>query len=272
MIQYLVTKEHPVKILHSVMREFEQEEMAINCGQILMCDGGSATLYINYVCTEMHPGSIVVMKPFDVVRGENASDDYRVLCLAYDGDIMRDASFRIESLVHDYLNRGFTTTDELTGECLHHIISVIEPMLTEVSPSCLRDVAAMQLRSFFLVCYERCINNPNLDMRRRHKDDLFSDFFNLLIVNHRQERNVGYYANLLNMTPRYLNEVVNYATGKSAKTVIDEYVTIQLKMTLQLSTKSITEIAWDYNFESLPFFCDYFKKRVGVTPQTFRNG
>jgi AraC family transcriptional activator of pobA len=104
------------------------------------------------------------------------------------------------------------------------------------------------------------------------KDELFSEFFNLLIVNHRQERNVGYYANRLNKTSRYLNEIVNYATGKNATGIIDEYVTIQLKMTLQISTKSITEIAWDYNFESLSFFCDYFKKHVGVTPQTFRKG
>src|SRR5574344_554458 len=98
------------------------------------------------MCTEMHPGSIGVTTPADGVRGENASDDYRVLCLAYDEDVMRDASFRIESLVHDYLNRGFTTTDKLTGECFHHIIAVLEPMLTEISPLCLHEVAAIQLR------------------------------------------------------------------------------------------------------------------------------
>ena len=270
MVKELVTKENPVAIYHHVMREFGQEAMAVNCGQILMCDGGTATIYINYKLTELHPGSIILMKSGDIVRGEDMSDDYKVSCLAYDESIQREASFRLESVVSDFLARGFYTSDAFLGRFFHQILKIVDILIdSNEAASALRDVTVMQLRSFFLVCYERFVKERT-DIKRRRKDELYSQFFDLLIHNHKEERSVTFYAQRMNMTTRYLNEIVNHATGHSAKTLIDDYVVAQLQMALQVSTKTISQIAWDYNFESLPFFCDYFKHRTGITPQAFR--
>jgi len=269
MIKELVTKENPVAIYHHVMREFGQDAMAVNCGQILMCDGGSATLYINYKRIEMCPGTIVLMKTGDIVRGEDMSDDYQPLCLAYDESIQRDASFRVESVVNDYLARGFHTNDTFLGRFFHQILEVVENVANSEAAGALRDVTVMQLRSFFLVCYERFVKG-NTDIKHKRKDELYARFFDLLIHNHREERSVNFYANRMNMTTRYLNEIVHHATGQSAKALIDDYVITQLRQALQVTTKTVSQIAWDYNFESLPFFCDYFKHRTGITPQKFR--
>ena len=131
MIKELITKENPVAIFHHVMTEFGQDGMAVNCGQILMCDGGSTTLYINYKRTEMRPGTIVLMKPGDIVRGEDMSDDYKLSCLAYDESIQREASFRVESMVNDYLTRGFNTTDAFLGRFFHQILNVVDTLMNE---------------------------------------------------------------------------------------------------------------------------------------------
>jgi AraC-like DNA-binding protein len=270
MIKELVTKENPVAIYHHVMMEFAQEGMAINCGQILMCDGGNATLYINYKRTDMRAGTIVMMKPGDIVHGVDMSDDYQLSCLAYEESIQREASFRVESMVNDYLTRGFYTTETFLGRFFHQILGVVDTLMNEEAPRVIRDVTVMQLRSFFLVCYERLVRG-NADIKCKRKDMLYSRFFDLLIHNHREERSVNFYADRMNVTTRYLNEIVNHATGQSAKTLIDDYVITQLSMALRVSTKTVTQIAWDYNFESLPFFCDYFKHRTGMTPQTFRD-
>ena len=251
------------------MKEFEQDGMAVNCGQILMCDGGCATLYINYKRTEMRAGSMLLMKPGDIVRGEDVSDDYQVSCLAYDDSILREASFRVESMVSDYLSRGFYTTDPFLRRFFHQVLGVVETLMKEESHEALRDVTVMQLRSFFLVCYERFVRD-NADIRRKRKDELYSRFFDLLTRNYREEPSVSFYADRMNMTARYLNEIANHSTGQSAKALIDDYVITQLCMALQISTKTITQIAWEYNFESLSSFCDYFKRRMGMTPQKFR--
>lgn len=243
--------------------------VAVNCGQILMCDGGCATLYINYKRTEMRAGSMLLMKPGDIVRGEDVSDDYQVSCLAYDDSIQREASFCVESMVSDYLSRGFYTTDPFLGRFFHQVLGVVETLMKEESHEALRDVTVMLLRSFFLVCYERFVRD-NADIRRKRKDELYSRFFDLLTRNYREERSVSFYADRMNMTARYLNEIANHSTGQSAKALIDDYVITQLCMALQISTKTITQITWEYNFESLSFFCDYFKRRMGITLQKFR--
>lgn len=271
MIKELVNKEHPVAIYNEVMREFIDNDIAVNCGQILMCDAGSATLYINYRRTEMLPGTITLMKAGDIVRGENATDDYAVTCLAYDDAIMREASFRLETVVNDYLLKGFATQDAWTGRLFHQTVSLMEPVITDMEPQAIRDIAVMQVRSFFLAAYYRLVqNNPELDIQGKRKDKLFSDFFALLIANYKRERSVAFYASKMNMTSRYLNQIVTHATGRSTKAVIDDYVMVQLRMALQVSDKTVTELAWDFNFESVPFFCDYFKNREGLTPQKYR--
>lgn len=272
MIKNLVTPERPVAIIHEVMEEFADADMVVNCGQIVMCDAGSAELSINYHPVEMKPGTIVIMRAGDVVHGDAASDDYRVTCLAFDTDVMREASFRLESVVSDYLARGFITTDEWAGTYLHRMVGMLEPVITDLPLQAVRDIAVMLVRSFFLVCYYRYVHdNPDVNAQGRRADELFSQFFSLLITHHTRERSVGWYAEQMGVTPRYLNQIVNRSSGHSAKQVIDDYVTLQLKMALLVSDESISEIAGQYNFESLSFFSGYFKKRTGMTPQQFRN-
>lgn len=272
MIKELVNSSRPVAIYHEIMADFTNSDVAVNCGQILMCDAGGATLHINFRPVSMQLGSIVMMRAGDIVRGSNATPDYAVTCLAYDASIMREASFRLETVVNEYLTRGFTIIDSWAGTFFHRMVSLLEPVLADIDLQGVRDIAVMQVRSFYLMCYHRYVlGQKQLNAKSLRADEIFGDFFALLIANHQRERSVNFYARKLNITPRYLNQTVTKATGHSAKQVIDDYVTAQLKLALQVTSKSITEIAWQYNFESLPFFSGYFKKRTGFTPQSFRS-
>lgn len=271
MIKELVTENQPVAIYHQVMTDFNEESYAVNCGQILMGDKGTYTLYINYLPVELQPGKIVVMHPGDVVRTEGAEKDFQVSCLAYDASILQEASFQMESAVENYVQDIFTSSDPGLYSFVHRLLNIIEPLLSEVSTPCIRQVTIMQLRTFFLVCFDRMAKDTdrgqNLNPR---KEELFDRFFSLLVTHHRHERSVAFYADKMNMTPRYLNQIVRAITGKSTKLIIDDYVMTQLKLTIQTSYKTIKEIAWEYGFDSLPFFNDYFKRHTRVTPQMFR--
>ena len=49
-------------------------------------------------------------------------------------------------------------------------------------------------------------------------------------------------------------------------TCISQLVLYQLKR----SAQSIKEMAWEYHFADASFFCRYFKKHTGMTPQQVR--
>jgi membrane fusion protein, multidrug efflux system len=75
----------------------------------------------------------------------------------------------------------------------------------------------------------------------------------------------------MNISSKYLTNIVNQVTGHTPKTIIDQYVILQLKMHLKRTTQSIKEMAWEFHFADVSFFCRYFKKHTGLTPQQIRS-
>ena len=97
----------------------------------------------------------------------------------------------------------------------------------------------------------------------------FNDFISKLNEKHRQERSVQYYANELNITPKYLSSIVQSFTGLTASQVIDQYVIYAVKQTLYTNKTNIKTISRDFNFPSQSFFGRYFKRITGVSPNEY---
>ena len=51
--------------------------------------------------------------------------------------------------------------------------------------------------------------------------------------------------------------------------LINEYVVMQLKLSLCSGNTSMKMLAGEYNFSDLSFFCRYFKQHTGMTPMQF---
>lgn len=100
---------------------------------------------------------------------------------------------------------------------------------------------------------------------------IFENFMKLVSEYHSRERNVAFYAEKLNLTPKYLSLIVKKLSGKSAPEWIDAMIILEAKNLLKYSTKSIKEIAWDLNFSGSPAFCKFFRAQTGTTPNQFRN-
>lgn len=60
------------------------------------------------------------------------------------------------------------------------------------------------------------------------------------------------------------------ATGKSLGEYISDKKTEKAKALLAREDKSITQIAEMLNFDSVPYFCEFFKRRTGLTPSAYR--
>ena len=83
-------------------------------------------------------------------------------------------------------------------------------------------------------------------------------------------KNVGDYAEQLNITPNYLTTTVKKLTGKSAKDIIQERLLVESKSLLKFSGLDIAEIAYRLNFQEPTHFTRFFKKWSGTTPNKFR--
>lgn len=100
---------------------------------------------------------------------------------------------------------------------------------------------------------------------------IFEMFMKLVKEYHTKYRNVGFYADKLCLTPKYLSKLIKNASGRSAPEWIDAYVILEAKNLLKHSNTSIKEIVFTLNFPNQSVFYKFFKARTGMTPSEYRN-
>lgn len=110
----------------------------------------------------------------------------------------------------------------------------------------------------------------NANVSRR--EEIAQKFRKLVAQDFNRHKEVAHYARSLNITPKYLSEVLQLELGKSAKTFIDEFVMMEAKSLLKQTTMSIQEICHWLGFEDASHFTKSFKKLVKTTPTEYRKG
>lgn len=81
---------------------------------------------------------------------------------------------------------------------------------------------------------------------------------------------VADYAQLINKSAGYLNEVIKQQSGKTAIEHIHERILLEAKRKLLHTEFSIKEIAYGLGFEDVAYFTRFFKRLTDQTPAAFR--
>ena len=100
--------------------------------------------------------------------------------------------------------------------------------------------------------------------------ELYNEFLDAVDGHFRQNSDVHFYANRLNVTPRYLAQVTKRISGKAPKTIIDDYLIREIELQLNTTERTVQEIAYSCGFSSQAHLTKFFKKLKGVSPTAFR--
>ena len=82
---------------------------------------------------------------------------------------------------------------------------------------------------------------------------------------------VGDLASRLNISSRYLTDLLKVETGKTAIELIHIALIGEAKNRLRKKDKIVSEIAYDLGFENMSYFSRLFKKETGMLPTAFKN-
>ncbi len=99
---------------------------------------------------------------------------------------------------------------------------------------------------------------------------IFDRFIQLINTHCKKEHSLGFYADKMCITPRYLGVAVKNTSGVTAKEWIDRAVVTSAKVMLRHGTKQIVQISDELDFPNPSFFCKFFKRMTGMTPQEYR--
>jgi AraC-like DNA-binding protein len=101
---------------------------------------------------------------------------------------------------------------------------------------------------------------------------LFDRFIALVGEYSSSQRGVGFYAEKLCLTPKYLSKLIKQVSGRSAPDWIDSFVILEAKNLLKYSDVTIKEIVYHLHFPNQSVFYKFFKTHTGMTPSEYRKG
>ena len=259
------------------LEEWQDGPQVITYGAILICRKGKATVNINYKEWHLHEGAVITVFPNDVVELKVKSEAslFDVEMLKYNASLLREASLQLEQPVYSSLREDRCRQDTpVVTNIIDSMFALLKVYFNQSECICISQLVLLLLKAFFVGFHEylqrNLQNRPDDEVKSYRVRELFNRFMMLMERDYKLSRDVNYYADLMHITSKYLTNIVRQVAGHTPKTIIDQYVILQLKMQLQRSSQSIKEIAWEYHFTDVSFFCRYFKKHTGLTPQQMR--
>lgn len=101
-------------------------------------------------------------------------------------------------------------------------------------------------------------------------DSKLWDFFSLLEKNFKDQKTTSYYAKEMGISTGSLNQLCQNEYGKSAKSVIQERLVLEIKRLLLHSDLNINQIALTLGFVDNSYFSKFFKTHTANSPENFR--
>lgn len=290
-------------LFRSGLEEWQEGPQVLTYGAILICRKGKAMLNVNYKDWELYVGAVITLFPNDVVelkvdgdckspqtengdcrspetengdcKSPQTANSFQVEILKYNPSLLREASLQLERTVYSSLREDRCRQDTpVVTNIINGMFGLLKVYFDQSECTCISQLVLCQLKAFFIGFHEYLQRNPQYrpdEVKSYRVRELFNRFMMLLERDYKISRDVNYYAEQMNISSKYLTNIVNQVTGHTPKTIIDQYVILQLKMHLKRTTQSIKEMAWEFHFADVSFFCRYFKKHTGLTPQQIRS-
>jgi AraC family transcriptional regulator, transcriptional activator of pobA len=151
-------------------------------------------------------------------------------------------------------------------------INSIAEMIAEVMQSSIPNkilAADSLLKTLLVYCDSQC-NLRVTALSNNHYLDIVSRFKHLVSQNLVNYHQVSDYAEMMHVSPKYLNRIVKEVMGVTAKYIISEQLLIRSCRDLKFSNLSIKEIAIQLGFSEPEHFSNFFKKNIGCSPLAYR--
>ncbi len=288
-----LSSQQEASLFLSGLEEWQEGPQVLTYGAILICRKGKARLNVNYKDWELYEGAVITLFPNDVVelkvdgdckspetengdcKSPQTANNFQAEILKYNPSLLREASLQLEQTVYSSLRKDRCRQDTpVVTNIINGMFSLLKVYFDQSECTCISQLVLCQLKAFFIGFHEYLQRNPQYrpdEVKTYRVRELFNRFMMLLERDYKISRDVNYYAAQMNISSKYLTNIVNQVTGHTPKTIIGQYVILQLKLHLKRSTQSIKEMAWEFHFADVSFFCRYFKKHTGLTPQQIRS-
>ncbi len=247
--------------------------VSIDGFSVIIMMAGDAVVSIDMKEYSVRPNHLVFCNSGSIIRTLRCSANAAAFVLTFSKSFVNEIQIDLSASLPVYMRFGRAPVLEVSPQDvaeIRQVFQLVKTMLRSDKERYRHEI----IRSLFTTAFYLIIDINRREVPGEQKQGrcevLFSEFMKLLEQYNKKERNVGFYARQLNITPKYLSSAVKEVSGKTAARWIDESVILEAKTLLKYSGMSIQEIAYHLNFSTQSFFGKYFKQHTGTSPSRYK--
>ena len=246
---------------------------------LLYCVKGRIRLNVNLTEYHIDEGMIFMNVPGNIIRVNEILDvpkeDVRYVCVAMSKEFLQGMHLDANKIFNEgmsMMEKPSVRLNEKEIDTVRCGLEIVTRVLASDSPYKKEALLSLLSSMFYMLMGVWARRGESVELAQSSRSKLiFDQFIKLVTEYHTQYRNVGFYADKLCLTPKYLSKLIKNATGRSAPEWIDQYVILEAKNLLKYSGETIKEIVYRLNFPNQSVFYKFFKARTGMTPSQYRN-
>ena len=264
-----------VVIVREMQRFFDNDEDFVFPHIILtlILSGSARAMYDMREITH-HKNDLTIIMPGHIMHPIDCTDDFTYALFFISPKMFDDLRFHTFS--HDYEKFNYAPVCSLTDEQAKQLLTIVDQLITianhtdEELPHRYQALLAQLAVGYEFLNYYR--REQDKQWAENRHTELFNRFCDLVVKHYRESREIKYYADLLNLTPKYLSKVIRAAADISPVEWIEQYVTAQAKRLIEArATPTLQETAYLLGFSEPTSFYRYFKRVTGMTAKQYRD-
>lgn len=249
---------------------FKGQPYRLTEGRVLYLRSGYVCMRLNLIEIKVEAHQLKVISPDTIIELQEISPDCDITMLAIANSFMEN--WQREKLLAAYLQGTadvILRLDEAAERRMEEIFTLIWNILQD-NPFSHESIQGMISVLFHQIGY---FQNRGLSGKKEtstRQEEVFDRFIRLINKHAVNERNISFYAENLFLTPRYLSTLIRETSGKTVMEWVNEAVIQEAKLMLCHTDKLVYQIADELNFPNASFFCKFFHRMTGKTPNGYR--
>lgn len=245
-----------------------------HCCMHLLCTAGEGSFVFNEHCYHIARNDLVVIPTPCKVKNIAAHANMQVEWFAADYKFLQNQLPSNNYSIGGSISLNQNPVIRLTDEQAQHLLDDFHRLRDRMNDNHLQFYDKLMGSMCLTMMYDIFEAHAQRDATAPHTDRtayIVKQLMALLATGvSRTERDVSYYAERLNVSPKYLSSTVKRVTGHSVTSYIDRHTVPILKDFLDDERLSLTQIADLMNFTSLSYFSRYCTKHLGQSPSEYR--
>ncbi|MBR2396253.1 MAG: AraC family transcriptional regulator [Bacteroidaceae bacterium] len=258
-----------------------QYPFRVDCYLAAYCVEGSVNCSVNLTDYHLTTGTLLLITPGNILRISQSDELDRnlrvtLICVSasYISNIGINPSKVLVEAVEVLRDPCIHLSDD-EAEMLHKYVNLALDITKTDSQFVKESIGGLVSSVFYQFAGFLANSKRREDMekpvRTTRQRQMLEQFMKLAINDHAREHLVGYYADKMCVTPKYLSKIVKETSGRSVPDWLSELLILDAKNMLRHTDMTIKEISARLYFPSQSFFFRFFKNHTGQTPTQYRD-